>query len=63
MYGCETVRVTTDVPCPPRPILEALAVEEINEMSFSAQGKVARNQIKLKAYAQKLEVRALCEED
>ena len=61
MLGCETIRVASDVPCPPRPMLEAFTPEELFVVPPDVQGKIARNQIKLKAYAQKLESRALCE--
>lgn len=61
LVGCETYEVKSDVPCPARPILEAFVDGEIESMTREAQGKIARNQIKLKQYAKKLEVRAFCE--
>ena len=60
--GCETHQVRIDLPCPTRPILQALTMEDLNGMTSSAQSKVAHNQIVLKAYAKKLETRAFCEE-
>ena len=53
--------MTSDVPCPARPTLEAFTAEELVPVDVRTQGKIARNQIKMKSYAQKLEARALCE--
>ena len=62
LAGCHTVQVRTDLPCPSRPILKALTIEDLNGMTPDAQLKVAHNQIVLKTYAKKLETRAFCEE-
>ena len=53
--------MTSDVPCPARPTLEAFTAEELVPVDVRTQGKIARNQIKMKSYAQKLEARALCD--
>ncbi len=60
--GCTTTVVQNDVPCPPRPVLASFTIVELNIMATSTQEKIAANQIKLKAYSEKLEVRALCNE-
>jgi len=62
LTACETYQVKPDVPCPARPILEAFVAEELDSMTDSAKSKAANNQIKLKAYAKKLEARAGCNE-
>jgi len=59
--SCETIKIASDVPCPPRPVLVSFNTVELGIMASSTQEKIAANQIKLKAYAKKLEVRALCE--
>ena len=63
LAGCHTVQVRTDLPCPTRPLLQALTVEDLNSMSPDAQIKIAHNQIVLKTYAKKLETRAFCQDD
>jgi len=59
--GCTTLTVEPDVPCPNRPVLEAFVLEDLESMTDEAKRKAAQNQIKLKGYARKLEVRAGCE--
>ena len=61
MYGCTTTVVGSDVPCPARPVLSSFNAVELGIMAASTQEKIASNQIKLKAYARKLEVRASCD--
>ena len=56
--GCCTTPDT--LPCPSRPILEEFTEQELETMSPDVQEKVATNQIRLKAYAKRLEARA-CE--
>jgi len=61
MGGCETTEIMSDVPCPNRPALINLEMDEILRMEEETMIKVASNQIMLKEYAQKLEVRAGCD--
>ena len=61
--SCTTLTVEPDVPCPNRPTLEAFVAEELTSMTDEAKRKAAQNQIKLKGYAKKLEVRAGCDND
>jgi hypothetical protein len=42
-------------------MLEAFSGQELADIPIPVQAKIARNQIELKAYATKLESRALCE--
>jgi hypothetical protein len=60
LSGCSTYAVKSDVPCPDRPDLAAISVEEQMAMDPSTVLKIAQNQLELKRYAQKLEVRAGC---
>lgn len=62
-FGCNTTTVDPGLPCPPRPILESFTVDELRQMGVEVQEKVATNQIRLKEYAMKLEVRAQCDND
>ena len=62
LTSCGTTIVKPDIPCPPRPVLEGFVASELNTMSDEAKRKAANNQIKLKAYAKKLEARAGCDE-
>ena len=59
--GCETIKVQSDVPCPSRPVIQVFTGEELDAMPDTAIKKAASNQIRLKAYAEKLEVRANCD--
>jgi hypothetical protein len=61
MVGCTTTKVGSDLPCPPRPTIAAFTIEEIGTMTPVIAEKIAFNQVNLKAYAKKLEVRAGCE--
>jgi len=58
--ACTTVSVQPTLPCPARPMLEAFVAEELESMTPSAQKKAANNQIHLKGYSKKLEIRAGC---
>lgn len=49
------------VPCPVRPILEPYTSEELRRMDIDVMEKIGANQIRMKEYAKKLEVRARCE--
>jgi hypothetical protein len=62
LVSCGTTVINSDIPCPPRPFLEGFVASELNSMTDEAKRKAAQNQIKLKAYAKKLEVRAGCNE-
>ena len=59
--SCTTLTVEPDLPCPNRPTLEAFVLEELESMTNEAKRKAAQNQILLKGYAKKLEVRAGCD--
>jgi hypothetical protein len=59
--GCTTIEVASPVPCPYRPDLTPLPEDLQLRMPPDAVFIVAENQLKLKAYAKKLEVRAGCE--
>jgi hypothetical protein len=61
LSGCTAYAVKSDVPCPARPTLEPISVEEQMAMEPSTVLKVATNLLALKNYAKKLEVRAGCE--
>ena len=56
--GCCTTPDT--LPCPSRPILEEFTEQELADIDPDVQAKIAANQIRLKAYAKRLEARA-CE--
>ena len=60
LSGCCSYAVKSDVPCPQRPDLQAISVEEQMEMDAFTVLKIAQNQLELKRYAAKLEVRAGC---
>ena len=59
LAGCTTIRVS-DVPCPDRPDLLPMPVDLQIRMPPDAVFIVAENQLALKEYAKKLEVRAGC---
>ena len=59
--GCTTTIIQPVLPCPDRPVLESISVDEQMSMDPAVIFKVAENQLRLKAYAKKLEVRAGCE--
>ena len=61
MSGCTKFVVQPTLPCPPRPVLESISIEEQASMDPSTVFKLGENQLKLKTYAKKLEVRAGCE--
>ena len=61
MSGCTTTIVQPILPCPDRPVLESISVEEQAGMDPSTVFKLGENQLKLKTYAKKLEIRAGCE--
>lgn len=58
--GCETYQIQSDIPCPSRPILEAVSPEEQVLIAPETLRKISSNQILLKRYAKKLEARANC---
>jgi hypothetical protein len=61
IVGCSTV--TPDpLPCPPRPILSPISQELQLQTPIEVLEIVTENQIRLKAYAKKLEVRS-CPQD
>ena len=59
VFGCSTTTVVK-LPCPPRPVLDAITPVEQAEISPDILSRISGNQIKLKAYSKKLEVRAGC---
>ena len=59
VFGCSTT-IIVKLPCPPRPVLEAITPVEQAEISPDILRRISGNQIKLKAYSKKLEVRAGC---
>ena len=59
--GCTRTIVQPSLPCPARPVLASITVDEQMSMDPAVIFKVAENQLRLKAYAKKLEVRAGCE--
>jgi hypothetical protein len=59
--ACTTVEIVSDVPCPNRPTLTPIPEDLQLRMPPDVVFIVAENQLKLKAYAKKLEVRAGCE--
>jgi len=61
--GCTTTVVQSELPCPARPRLEAITTAEQIEIDPQVVLKIAQNQLRLKEYAKKLEVRANCKED
>ena len=60
LAGCSHFSLNT-IPCPDRPVLEAYSSEELRAMSVESMEKIVTNQIRMKEYAKKLEVRARCE--
>ena len=62
MAGCTTYAVKSDVPCPQRPVLTAIPEDLQLRMGEDAVFIVGSNQLALKAYAKKLEVRSGCSE-
>ena len=60
LSSCSTTTVS-QLPCPPRPIVEAFSIDEQLQMGEQAVLKVARNQLKLKKYAKDLEAIAGCQ--
>jgi hypothetical protein len=61
--GCTTTKVGSDLPCPSKPVLLGFTIEEIGTMTPVIAEKIATNQINLKAYSEKLEVRAGCDDN
>jgi nitrous oxide reductase accessory protein NosL len=60
LSGCATWKAKP-VPCPVRPVLESLTMEELSSMDIETMEKIGSNQIRLKEYAKKLEIRAACD--
>ena len=60
--SCSTYAVQSDVPCPARPTLTPITVEQQVEIDPQVLLAVLENQLALKTYAKKLEVRANCQE-
>ena len=60
--GCTTIEVAAPLPCPSRPILSPIPDDVQLRMGEDAVFIVSDNQLKLKAYAKKLEARASCED-
>jgi hypothetical protein len=61
--SCCTTATEPDLPCPSRPVLEPISVAEQIEMNPETVLKVAQNQLRLKEYAKRLEIRAGCSVD
>jgi len=61
LSSCATT-LPDPIPCPPRPILESFTIQELDSMGIESQEKIVTNQIRLKAYAMKLEARARCDD-
>lgn len=61
--GCTTIEVAAPLPCPARPTLSPIPDDMQLRMGEDAVYIVGENQLKLKAYAKKLEARAGCETD
>lgn len=61
MSGCATTATSTKLPCPDRPVLEAISLEQQLQMDSFVLIIVINNQLALKEYALKLETRAGCE--
>jgi len=61
MYGCTTTVVQSDVPCPARPHLISITADQQLAMDPQVREIVIVNQVELKVYAKKLEVRAGCD--
>ena len=60
MSGCTTHVVKSELPCPQRPVLTAIPEDIQLRMGEDAVFIVGSNQIALKTYAKKLEVRSGC---
>ena len=58
--GCSKVYVNADIPCPNRPDLISIPDDIQLRMGEDAVWIVTQNQLALKEYAKKLEVRAGC---
>lgn len=61
--ACHTIEIVEPLPCPARPTLVAVSPELQQQAPEELIQIVSDNQLKLKAYAKKLEVRASCEVD
>ena len=61
MFGCTTIAVEPDLPCPIRPTLTPIPEDLQIRMPTDAVWIVAQNQLALKSYAKKLETRAGCQ--
>ena len=59
--GCQTTPIEP-LPCPPRPILESISIELQSQTPTEVLDIATTNQIRLKAYAKKLEARARCDD-
>jgi len=60
IVGCETVRNDDPLPCPPRPLIDGLTIEQQQLMGGEIVKIVDRNQSALIEYAERLEVRLGC---
>lgn len=60
--GCSTYQVQSDIPCPPRPILESITPVEQLSIDPQVLQKIVDNQLRLKSYSKKLEARAVCDQ-
>ena len=60
LIGCTPIVVQPDLPCPAKPILVPISVAEQILINPQVIRKLAENQLALKTYARKLEVRANC---
>ena len=63
LSGCWSYAVKSDVECPVRPTLSAIPQDLQFRMPPDALFLIAENQLLLKKYVKKLEVRAGCEPD
>lgn len=63
LSGCCSYAVKSDVECPVRPTLSAIPQDLQFRIPTDALFLIAENQLLLKEYAKKLEVRAGCEPD
>jgi len=59
--GCSTTATSTKLPCPDRPVLEPISLEQQLQMDSHVLIIIINNQLSLKEYALKLETRAGCE--
>ena len=62
LQGCTTYTAKPDLPCPDRPVLTAIPEDLQLRMPEDVVFIVGSNQLLLKTYAKKLEVRAGCDE-